>query len=298
MVPKAGLHAGTTCPASRADVAPVPHRDGGPPVRPAPTARFVPMRWHLLLTPPLMGADNMAIDEALLGRARQTGEGVVRVYSWAEPTLSLGRNQYADGVFTRERAHALGVAVVRRITGGRALLHHREITYSVTAPTAPGESLHRSYAMINSALLSALRALGVHAERADDGERLPPPGSAPCFERPARGELMLDGRKLVGSAQCRDGGALLQHGSILVHDDQALVSRLAGRDEEAIAPAATLAGALGRDPSPAEFADALFAVVRADWDATASAMTLQGELDAARDAARQRVLDDAWTWRR
>jgi len=256
------------------------------------------MRWHLLLTPPLCGVDNMAIDEALMWRARRAGDGVVRVYSWAEPTLSLGRNQHAAGVYTRERARAFGVAVVRRTTGGRALLHHREITYSVTAPTAPGDSLQGSYTMINAALLAALRALGVHAERADDGERLPPPGSAPCFERPARGELMLGGRKLVGSAQYRDGGALLQHGSILVHDDQALVARLAGLDEQPIAPAATLASALGRAPAPAEFADALFAVVRADWDADAAALTMPRDVADARDAARQRFLDDAWTWRR
>lgn len=256
------------------------------------------MRWHLLLTPPLPGADNMAIDEALMERARRSGEGVVRVYSWAEPTLSLGRNQYAVGVYTRERAKALGVAVVRRTTGGRALLHHREITYSVTAPTAPGESLQGSYAMINAALLAALRALGVVAERAADGERLPPPGSAPCFERPARGELMLYGRKLVGSAQCRDGGALLQHGSILVHDDQALVARLAGHDEAMVAPAATLADALGRTPAPGEFADALFAVIRADWDPGATTLSPEDDFAAVCDAARARFLDEAWTWRR
>ncbi|MBK6486307.1 MAG: lipoate--protein ligase family protein [Gemmatimonadetes bacterium] len=256
------------------------------------------MHWHLFLTPPLSGADNMAIDEVLMERARWSGEGVVRVYSWAEPTLSLGRNQYAQGIYTRERARALGVAVLRRMTGGRALLHHREITYSVTAPTPPGESLHRSYAMINSALLAALRVLGVHAERADDRVRLPPPGSAPCFERPCRGELMLDGKKLVGSAQCRDRGALLQHGSVLVHDDQALVSRLAGMDEEAIAPAATLASALGRAPDPAEFAEALFAVVRAEWDANASTFAMSQELDEACDAARLHFRNDAWTWRR
>ena len=99
------------------------------------------MRWHLLLTPPLPGVDNMAIDDALMARARRTGEGVVRVYSWAEPTLSLGRNQWTAGVYSAERAHAVGVGVVRRATGGRALLHSREITYSVTAPAPPDESL-------------------------------------------------------------------------------------------------------------------------------------------------------------
>ncbi len=260
------------------------------------------MRWHLLLTPPLDGADNMAIDAALMARARRVGDGVVRVYSWAEPTLSLGRNQYAREVYSAQRVRAHALRVVRRATGGRALLHHREITYSVTAPAQPHESLARSYSAINELLLATLRTLGVDAQLSPSGERLPPPGSAPCFERPAPGEVMLDGRKLVGSAQCREHGAMLQHGSILVHDDQAIVAELAGLEEGTIPAAATLFGALGREPGPGEFADALFAEVRRSWDADAFALpldpSLDPSLDAARREARARFLDDSWTWRR
>ncbi len=254
------------------------------------------MRWHLLLTPPLDGADNMAIDAALMARARERGDGVVRVYSWSEPTLSLGRNQYARAAYTADRLRPHALRVVRRMTGGRALLHHREITYSVTAPAPPNESLARSYAAINALLLDTLRALGVAAELAPRGERLPPPGSAPCFERPAPGEVMLEGRKLVGSAQCREDGAMLQHGSVLVHDDQGVVAELAGTPETT--GAATLFDALGRDPAPAEFAEALFHGVRRAWDADAATLTLDDALDAARSRARARFLDDAWTWRR
>lgn len=260
--------------------------------------RFVAMRWHLLLTHPLDGADNMALDDALQQRARDTGEGVVRVYSWAHPTLSLGRNQRAAGVYPPERARALGVAIVRRPTGGRALLHHREITYSVTAPAPEHESLAPSYRAINQALLEALRGLGVRAEVAVRSQRLPPPGSAPCFELPADGELMLGGRKLVGSAQYRERGALLQHGSILVHDDQPVVPRLATIPLGAVAPAATLAEALGRDPAPGEFAASLFDVVRREWDASASELSPDQALRDAVARARGRYTDDAWTWRR
>ncbi len=260
--------------------------------------RFVAMRWRFLLTPPLDGADNMALDEALMQRARDSGEGVVRVYAWSAPTLSLGRNQRAIGVYTAERARALGVQVVRRPTGGRALLHHREITYSVAAPAPAHESLARSYRAINLALLAALRGLGVHTEIAVRRERLPPPGSAPCFELPADGELMLGGRKLVGSAQFREHGALLQHGSILVHDDQPMVSQLASVSLGVVAPAATLAQALGRDPSPEEFATLLFDVVRRDWDAGASEVNMDGALRDAMARARPRFTDDRWTWRR
>lgn len=256
------------------------------------------MRWHLLLTPPFDGADNMALDEALQQRARVTGEGVVRVYSWAHATLSLGRNQRAIGVYPADRARELGVAMVRRPTGGRALLHHREITYSVTAPAPEHESLARSYRDINQALLAALRGLGVQAEVAVRRERLPPPGSAPCFELPADGELMVEGRKLVGSAQYREQGALLQHGSILIHDDQPLVARLATLSPGAVAPAATLAHALGRAPTPDEFAALLFDVVRREWDAGARELPMDQGLRDAMARARARYTDDAWTWRR
>ena len=117
--------------------------------------------------------------------------------------------------------------MVRRPTGGRALLHHREITYSVTAPVSTRDSLRESYARINRLLVDGLTRLGVAVEVATPRERALPPSAAPCFERPAAGELVVNGRKLVGSAQWRDEGAMLQHGSILVEDDQPLVSALA-----------------------------------------------------------------------
>src|SRR5512143_3038322 len=110
------------------------------------------MHWSLLLTPPLSGAENMALDEALLERAAATGGAVFRVYSWAEPTLSFGRNQSVRGTYDASRARERGVAVVRRPTGGRSLLHHREVTYSVTAPATFLGSFRESYARINRLL--------------------------------------------------------------------------------------------------------------------------------------------------
>src|SRR5215207_8059381 len=111
------------------------------------------MHWMLLLTPPLSGAENMALDEALMRRATETGEATFRVYTWAEPTLSFGRNQTALGTYSAGRARRRGVSVVRRPTGGRSLLHHREITYSVTAPLGSSGSLRESYARINRLLV-------------------------------------------------------------------------------------------------------------------------------------------------
>jgi lipoate-protein ligase A len=240
----------------------------------------------------------MAVDAVLLDRARQTGECVLRVYTWARPTLSLGRNQAARGVYDPERARELGVEVVRRPTGGRAVLHWREVTYSVAAPVDPAEPLRESYARINRLLLDGLRRLGVDAALARPGVRAPLPGVAPCFETPTEGELVVESRKLVGSAQYREPGALLQHGSILLDDDQPLLARLALRPLPVIPAPATLHEALGRVPPVAEVADALFAAVRATEDPDALPFDATPSLDAAVRRAADRFRDDGWTWRR
>lgn len=255
------------------------------------------MRWRLLLDPPFPGALNMATDEALLARARRSGEAVLRVYAWSAPTLSLGRHQTARGVYESDRLAAAGVSVVRRLTGGRAVLHHREVTYSVTAPE-DGSPLAESYGRINRLLLDALRRLGVRAELARPEGRTAPPGSAPCFELPGANEVVVDGRKLVGSAQLREEGALLQHGSILVDDDQGLVGTLASVPVPAASPAATLREAIGRAPTPEEVAGALFDAVRALEDPDASPPTDEAQLRAAAEAALDRYRSPEWTWRR
>jgi lipoate-protein ligase A len=285
---------------------------------------YVAMRWHLLITPPASGAENMALDDALLERARVTGTGVLRVYSWSSPTLSFGRNQTARGHYDPALARSRAIDVVRRPTGGRAVLHHREVTYSVTAPTALMGSLREAYGRINQILLHALHALGVPAAEANPVSRTPVPSASPCFEEPVRGELVLgsDGavRKLVASAQWREGAALLQHGSILVDDDQALVSELSvpmvagsttprrswapesapGLVFSAPQPVrpATLRDALGRAPTAGEVADALVGAVVTLEDKGASHITVDGALrDSAHDRL-ARFMDDAWTWRR
>jgi lipoate-protein ligase A len=198
--------------------------------------------------------------------------------------------------------------VVRRPTGGRAILHWREVTYSVTAPLgalAPADApLAAAYGRINAVLVAALRTLGLAAREAVPAGRTPVPDGAPCFEVPTGGELVLDGpsgaRKLVGSAQWREDGALLQHGSILLADDQSAVPDLALRPLPPVPAPATLEAALGRRPALAEVAAALEAAARAALDADATA--LDGDaLAAVRGAAEARAAhyrDPAWTWRR
>jgi lipoate-protein ligase A len=256
-------------------------------------------QWRLMLVPPKPGAENMARDAALMERARETGETVFSVYAWSRPTLSLGRNQTARDRYDLDEASRLGIDIVRRPTGGRALLHWREVTYSVTAPVSDSDGLRESYDRINNVLLYGLLELGVDAAQAAVTSRTPAPGDLPCFAEPAAGELISRGAKLVGSAQVRENGAMLQHGSILIHDDQPTISTLL-RDKSPqndTPRAATLSEALGRDPTHEEVADALFAAVRALEDSTAASMD---ESEVAERAARHlaHFENPLWTWKK
>jgi len=255
-------------------------------------------RWRFLLTPPSSGAENMALDEALMERARQTDEWVLRVYSWSRPTISLGRNQTARERYDLDRIGELGLAVVRRPTGGRAILHDREITYSVTAPLDGANDLGNSYARINQILIAGLRMLGAEATVATSSARQAAAGMAPCFNEPSAGELTLGGRKLAGSAQWRADGALLQHGSILVDDDQSALASVSRTSGAEIARPATLAEALGRRPTLREAADALCLAVREIEDTAPTDLPLCAELRARTAALVVRYVDDNWTWRR
>jgi lipoyl(octanoyl) transferase len=255
--------------------------------------------WRLLLSPPLGGPENMALDEALMARARRRGETVLRVYGWSTPTLSLGRNQRAAGLYRESVLAERGIDVVRRPTGGRALLHHREITYSVTGPCDDTGALLTAYGRINALLCHALASLEVPVQIAAPASRAAAPSGAPCFAEPARGELTVRGRKLVGSAQWRERGAMLQHGSILVDDDQSSIAGCLLRDPTApTPPPATLRDALGRAPVMSEVCDALFRAVRELADPDAAPLDVDDDL--ARDAAEltEHYRDDAWTWRR
>ncbi len=254
--------------------------------------------WRLLASPPATGAENMALDHALMERARASGDILVRVYAWSRMTLSLGRHQTARGRYDRDAARARGVHFVRRPTGGRAVLHHREITYCVAAPERTLGALRESYRRINRLLVAALRRLGVPAEEVRAVGPAPQPSVAPCFEEPVAGEIVANGRKLVGSAQWRDRGALLQHGSILVDDDQSLASRLLLPPGAAPPPPATLRDLLGRAPTVGEVASALGHALADTEQVTPLIMETDPALSSAARALTAHYESDAWTWRR
>jgi lipoate-protein ligase A len=178
-------------------------------------------QWRFLNTGSNDAASNMALDEALLllhdaGATPPT----LRVYCWDTPTLSLGYAQNTQQEIDLTACQQYGVAVVRRPTGGRAVLHDQEVTYSVVLPTMlfPGpDTLLAHYRHIGLALLATLQRLGVpvHLERSRRPSQPRRAAAAPaCFAALARYELSVMGRKIIGSAQKRLHRALLQHGSM------------------------------------------------------------------------------------
>jgi lipoate-protein ligase A len=175
--------------------------------------------WRLLVDTPAGGAWNMAVDEVLLdGVAAGTTPPTLRFYEWMPPCLSLGYFQPFD-VVDVDGCRALGVEVVRRPTGGRAILHDRELTYSVTLPASllgHDGGVLPSYYRLSLALQDGLRRLGVPASLAPESAGSSAEHGPVCFDRPSAHEILFDGRKLVGSAQMRREGGLLQHGSILI----------------------------------------------------------------------------------
>ena len=263
----------------------------------------MPRHWTFLRAPASDGVTNMAIDAALLDLAAETACAVWRCYAWSTPTISFGRNERTHGRFSPERLRDAGLRAVRRPTGGRALLHAREVTYSVAMPLDERRSWRVAYAAVNAVLLRALQSLGIPARLVAEHEAAPVAPNGPvCFDQPAAGEITVYGRKLVGSAVWRQGGAYLQHGSILLADDQALLADAADVPLPPAPPAASLEACA---PSQAHWTivvDALaaaLAAVAAPTPAGTIAPFVPPHDFPARVASHHAVLgNDDWLWRR
>jgi lipoate-protein ligase A len=216
--------------------------------------------WRLLITPPARGAWNMAVDEAILEHA-QAGQGAslptLRLYAWDPACLSLGHTQpFADVDTTRLKAR--GWEVVRRATGGRAILHTDELTYSVTGsneePILAGGVLE-SYNRLAQALFLAVKDLGLPVEIKEGKSNNQTTPNPVCFEVPSTYEITVHGKKLIGSAQARKKEGVLQHGSLPLTGDltricQALIFESESAREAAsqrlLTKATTVESVLGR----------------------------------------------------
>ncbi|HEX5444407.1 MAG TPA: biotin/lipoate A/B protein ligase family protein [Pirellulales bacterium] len=169
---------------------------------------------RLLIDKPADGAWNMAVDEVLLARAAEHGDWTLRLYQWREATVSLG---YFQRVAERDgHVPSRPCPLVRRASGGGAIVHDREITYSLAAPAGRSpDAGRRLYRQVHAAVVDVLARLGACAKLCDAA---PQHGDEPflCFQRHTAGDVLLGDAKIAGSAQRRRHDAVLQHGSLLL----------------------------------------------------------------------------------
>jgi len=219
--------------------------------------------WRLLVTESTDGATNMAIDEVLWrGRQAGTSPPTVRFFGWDPPTVSLGYGQPLDDSVDVAACRRLGVGLVRRPTGGSAIYHdgpERELTYSVLADGTDlggAGDLLETYRWIAVALLRGLRGLGAAAEIVAVPEA-EGPTPAFCFARTGRYEIEIGGKKVVGSAQRRQGTCFLQHGAVILGVDEPRLRTVFPTTRDPLATMTTLEAALGHRPKFEEVAVAL-----------------------------------------
>ena len=266
--------------------------------------------WRLLMSPPLDGATNMAIDEAM-AEAAAAGEAppTLRFYQWVPPCLSLGRNQPVAEV-DRAACAVRGYDVVRRPTGGRSILHTDELTYSVTGPAGEPRlagGVLDAYLRLAEALQLGLERLGLPVEKAPGSTRTGPDVSAACFEVPSAYEITVAGKKLIGSAQSRRQGWVLQHGSLPLYGDITRVveclhlpapGERAALREMLATRATTLAEVM---PQPPSFDEVVQVMIEA-FQETLNIDLVPEALNPAEDARVTRLLashyrSEAWTAR-
>ena len=272
--------------------------------------------WRLIIEEsPRSGAANMAVDEAIAAAAAAgTVPPTLRFYRWHLPTVSLGRHQKLADVDEAQIA-ARGYDLVRRTTGGRAILHSDELTYSVGGPIEEPHmagGVMDAYLRFSNGLLSGLEALGLVAETASGRTRAARDLSAACFEAPSAYEITAGGLKLMGSAQSRRKGYVLQHGSLpLWGDITRLVDVLAlpcpdkvSLRQQLLSKAITLADALDVPPDSERLDFPRVAAAMANGFASALDIVLEpgaltaAELRRSAELIRTRYADPAWTRQR
>ena len=192
------------------------------------------LEWRFLDTGFLTGYENMAIDEAIFISCREKKSSpTLRIYGWKPPAVSLGYFQKAENAVDLEACRRRGVDVVRRLSGGRSVLHHRELTYSIICRegTPPlGSSVLETYKTISECLIITLRGLGLDVQWVSSREKhtgaQEKDKTASCFSSPSWYEITVEGKKICGSAQKRGDGVMLQHGSLLIDYDPELLAEV------------------------------------------------------------------------
>ncbi len=244
----------------------------------------------------------MAVDEFLLQRAGQDLATYLRFYQWERPTVSLGYAQTAARVVDAAFCRSHGVDIVRRLTGGKLVLHHGEATYSVASSDVETftDTLRDSYQRISRALLRGLELMGLAPNLAETSPPFYAKGTMPCFAFPARDEIEIAGKKIVGSAQKRTGALFLQHGSIPMRKDEGLLASVSapGRSTEREAGMTSIGEALGRSVEFAWVAERLCEGFAEFFGVGLEPLTLGPDDIAAIIVLRDtRYATDDWTFR-
>lgn len=283
---------------------------------------ILPDNWRLLRTPPADGLTNMAVDLTLMEVTKTDDVGILRVYGWEKPTVSFGRNERVTGVYDADELSTAGLEFVRRPTGGRALLHSREVTYAVAMPLDDQSRWPAAYRAVNELLLAAMQSLGVPAHIAattsavtgslwpedhnpgrtgGDTQMVPSHDlGVVCFSGIAAGEIAVGQRKLVASSVWRDRAAYLQHGSILIHDDQSLLSGVMGSRITPPEPGATLAEFLENALSDDDIVDRTEMALNNAFGHCGNLVrwSIPNEVRTQVDVTRSALSKSSWLWRR
>ncbi|WP_342505173.1 biotin/lipoate A/B protein ligase family protein [Sporosarcina sp. FSL K6-2383] len=273
--------------------------------------------WHFINSGKCSASFNMALDEALLEWHSKGEIGpVLRFYEWQPATLSIGYFQSVDKEIEMDEVRKHGLGFVRRPTGGRGVLHEHELTYSVIVsesyPDMP-ETVTEAYRVISGGVLEGFRNLGLDAQfsvpqtiqQTDD---LKNPKSAVCFDAPSWYELVVEGKKVAGSAQTRQKGVILQHGAILLSlDENKLVSLFKFRSEEqrermrASLPekAVAIDRLMKRTVSVEECVEAFAQGFEAALDMQLEPLQLsERQLEFVHDIERKKYANDDWTFKK
>jgi lipoate-protein ligase A len=207
--------------------------------------------WHLLLDKiPQKGSWNMAVDDYLFQSLGKEPTTNLRFYQWERPTASLGYSQKASRIVDLDKCRAMGIDVVRRMTGGKLVLHHQEVTYSICSSDSElfTSKLTDSYRLISEALMRGLEKMGIKCSLATSTPSSYARGPLPCFSHPAQNEIEIDGKKIIGSAQKRTGDKFIQHGSIPLKKDEGLLKSISKLSREEFRMNMTsLSDTLGRE---------------------------------------------------
>ena len=260
-------------------------------------------RWNLILDrDPAGGAWNMAVDEYLFLSLPDSPATSVRFYQWARPTVSLGHSQdierVADTAFCRDN----GIDIVRRITGGKLVLHHDEVTYSVSSSDTGTftENLGDSYRLVSRGLMCGVEKMDLQVSLAGAPPAAYVRGVLPCFSHPGLDEVEWEGKKLIGSAQKRVSSRFLQHGSIPLVKHEDLLKAVSFMDRRrSRLQMGSLSEALGRPVDFGWAVDRLVAGLEDFFGVEFIPKTFSPEETAAiQSIQKARYENPAWTLRR